>query len=184
MRRLLARVDGFDAQFFGISPREALHLDPQQRLLLETSWEALEQAGIAADRLRATSTGVFVGIHATDYSQMLLAGGIESVDAYLATGNAHSVAAGRLSFLLGLQGPSLAVDTACSSSLVAVHLACQALRNRECNLALAGGVNLMLTPELSISFSRARMLAPDGRCKTFDAAADGFVRGEGRGWSC
>ena len=171
----------FDANFFGIAPREALSLDPQQRLLLEVSWEALEQAGIVPDRLADSPTGVFVGISSNDYSHQLLTRAVTDIDAYLATGNSHSTAAGRLSYTLGLTGPCLAIDTACSSSLVAVHLACQSLRNGDCRFALAGGVNRILSPEFSINFSRARMLAADGRCKTFDARADGFVRGEGCG---
>ncbi|MBE9045187.1 acyltransferase domain-containing protein [Pleurocapsales cyanobacterium LEGE 10410] len=173
--------DEFDPQFFNISPKEAVSLDPQQRMLLEVSWEALEHAGVAGDRLRGSSTGVFVGICSNDYSQRLLAQDPTEIDAYVGTGNSHSVAAGRLSYLLGLNGPSLAVDTACSSSLVAVHLAVTSLRNRECNLALAGGVNLILAPEVSINFSKARMLSRDGRCKTFDATADGYIRAEGCG---
>ncbi|MGQ4807008.1 6-deoxyerythronolide-B synthase EryA1, modules 1 and 2 [Candidatus Entotheonellaceae bacterium PAL068K] len=177
----LPQVDAFDPHFFNLSPREAVSLDPQQRLLLEVSWEALESAGIAPDQLSGSQTGVFIGIALNDYFQRLLARGQEHIDAYTMMGVAHSTASGRLSFLLGLQGPNLALDTACSSSLVAVHLACQHLRNRECDMALAGGVNLILAPEISINHSRARMLAPGGRCKTFDAAADGFVRSEGCG---
>ncbi|MBE9216664.1 SDR family NAD(P)-dependent oxidoreductase [Plectonema cf. radiosum LEGE 06105] len=171
----------FDAAFFGISPREAVSLDPQQRLLLEVSWEALENAGIVPVSLQGSKTGVFVGISSNDYSQQLLTREVTEIDAYLATGNSHSTAAGRLSYTLGLTGPSIAVDTACSSSLVAVHLACQSLRNQECDTALVGGVNRLISPEFSINFSKARMLAADGRCKTFDAAADGFVRAEGCG---
>ncbi|WP_413160472.1 SDR family NAD(P)-dependent oxidoreductase [Capilliphycus salinus ALCB114379] len=171
----------FDAQFFGIAPREAISLDPQQRLLLEVSWEALENAGIIPEKLTEKQTGVFIGISSNDYSQHLLTRDIKEIDAYLATGNSHSTAAGRLSYLLGFTGPSLAVDTACSSSLVSIHLACQSLRNKECHLALAGGVNRIISPEFSINFSKAKMLASDGRCKTFDAAADGFVRSEGGG---
>ncbi|MDM0053600.1 type I polyketide synthase [Variovorax sp. J22R115] len=177
----LSRIDEFDPQFFGISPREAMSVDPQQRLLLEVAWEALEHAGIAADRLRGSPTGVFVGISGTDYAQLLMAAGPELIDSYMGSGNAHSVAAGRLSYVFGFEGPSLAVDTACSSSLVTVHLACQSLRMHECELALAGGVNALLTPTVSITHSRARMLAADGRCKAFDARADGFVRSEGCG---
>ncbi|KMW70467.1 type I polyketide synthase, partial [Limnoraphis robusta] len=171
----------FDAQFFGISPREAVSLDPQHRLLLEVSWEALENAGIVPEKLTEKQTGVFIGISSNDYSQQLLTREITEIDAYLATGNSHSTAAGRLSYLLGFTGSSLAVDTACSSSLVSVHLACQSLRNKECNFALAGGVNRIISPEFSINFSKAKMLASDGRCKSFDAAADGFVRSEGCG---
>ncbi len=175
------RLDEFDSQFFNISPREAISLDPQQRLLLEVSWEALENAGLATERLAGSSTGVFIGICSNDYSQRLLARESTEIDAYLGTGNCHSVASGRLSYLLGFNGPSLAVDTACSSSLVAVHLAIASLRNGECNLALAGGVNQLLAPEVTINFSKARMLSRDGRCKTFDATADGYIRAEGCG---
>ncbi|HET8660025.1 MAG TPA: type I polyketide synthase, partial [Micromonosporaceae bacterium] len=174
-------VDQFDAAFFGISPREAVSLDPQQRLLLEVAWEALEHAGQVPARLAGSRTGVFVGIGTDDYSLMLRSGDPASMDAYTGTGNAYSVAAGRLSYLLGLHGPSMAVDTACSSSLVAVHLATRSLRSGECDLALAGGVHLMLTPEGMVYLSRTHALSPDGRCKTFDAAADGYGRGEGCG---
>ncbi len=173
------QVDQFDPQFFGIAPREAVNMDPQQRLLLEVSWEALEHAGLAPDKLVGSQTGVFVGIMNLDYFQ--LATDPNLVDAHTATGSAFSVTSGRLSYTLGLQGPSMAIDTACSSSLVSVHLACQSLRTRDCNLALAAGVNLILTPVVTINECRARMLASDGRCKTFDAAADGFARGEGCG---
>lgn len=171
----------FDADFFGISPREAVSLDPQQRLLLEVTWEAMEHSGMVPAQWAGRPVGVFVGISSSDYSQHLSGRADAEIDAYLATGNAHSVAAGRLSYSLGFTGPSLGVDTACSSSLVAVHLACQSLRNRDCEVALAGGVNRIISPAFSINFSKAHMLAPDGRCKTFDAAADGFARGEGCG---
>ena len=173
-------VDQFDHAFFGISPREAESLDPQQRLLLEVTWEALEHASIPAERLFASRAGVFLGIANSDYMRMLLADP-DLIDTYTTTGNALSIAAGRLAYVLGTTGPAISVDTACSSSLVAVHLAIQSLRNRECDLALAGGVNLILAPELTINFSMARMMASDGRCKTFDAAADGYVRSEGCG---
>ena len=173
-------VDRFDAEFFNISPREAETMDPQQRLLLEVAWEALEDAGHAGADLAGSRTGIYVGIANNDYGRALYAHP-ELIDPYFSTGNAYSVAAGRLSYFLGVHGPSVAVDTACSSSLVALHLACQALRLRECDLALSGGINLILTPEMNINFSKARMMAPDGRCKTFDAAADGYVRGEGCG---
>jgi malonyl CoA-acyl carrier protein transacylase len=176
----LESVDRFDPQFFGISPRETQRMDPQQRLLLEVSWEALEHAGIAPDKLAGSATGVFMGISSNDYSQLQLQYGIE-VDAYAGTGNAHSIAANRISYCFDFRGPSLTVDTACSSSLVAVHLACQSLNRGECDRALVGGVNLMLTPELTQTFSQAGMMAVDGRCKTFDASADGYVRGEGCG---
>ena len=177
----LGRVDLFDPVLFGISPREAATLDPQQRLLLEVAWEALENAAIAPHRLRGSSTGVFVGITTSDYAKVVGVGEAGQTDVYAATGNALNAAAGRLSFVLGLHGPCAAIDTACSSSLTAVHLACQALRNAECDLALAGGVNVVLLPEASILFSKWGMLAPDGRCKTFDASADGFTRAEGCG---
>ncbi|MCC5602086.1 type I polyketide synthase [Nostoc favosum] len=177
----IGQLQEFDAEFFGIAPREAVSLDPQQRLLLEVSWEALENAGIPPEQLADSPTGVFIGISSNDYSTHLLNRPVTDIDAYLATGNSHSTAAGRLSYTLGFTGPSLAVDTACSSSLVAVHLACQSLRRGECNIALVGGVNRILSPEFTINFSKARMLANDGRCKTFDATADGFVRGEGCG---
>jgi acyl transferase domain-containing protein/NAD(P)-dependent dehydrogenase (short-subunit alcohol dehydrogenase family)/acyl carrier protein/ubiquinone/menaquinone biosynthesis C-methylase UbiE len=172
-------VDKFDTDFFSISPKEAQSLDPQQRLLLEVCWEALENGYQVSQKLFNSLTGVFIGISSSDYSQRLI--GTENIDAYFGTGNAFSAAVGRISYFLGLKGPSLAVDTACSSSLVAVHVACQSLRLRECNLALAGGVNLMLSPDVTITFSQAGMLAPDGRCKTFDARANGYVRGEGCG---
>ena len=177
---LESSVDEFDAEFFGLAPREVTSMDPQQRLLLEVSWEALENAGVASDDLAGSHTGVFVGINTADYSQLhLKARDSQDLNAYFFTGNTASVAAGRLSYLLGLEGPSMAIDTACSSSLVGIHLACQSLRAGECQMALAGGVNLMLSAEGPIILSRMRALAVDGRCKTFDAAADGYGRGEG-----
>lgn len=175
----LDTVDQFDAPFFGISPREAMAMDPQQRLLLEVTWEALENAGIAPEQLRGNA-GVFVALSNSDYSRLVMRD-IDTVDVYSSTGNNFSIAAGRLSYFLGLRGPSMVVDTACSGSLVAVHLACQSLRLGECRTALAGGVNLILAPEINVNFSKARMMATDGRCKTFDASADGYVRGEGCG---
>ena len=178
----LNRVDLFDPHLFGVSPREAETMDPQQRLALEVAWEAIENAAQPFDRLAGSATGVFLGIGTSDYLQLHTGlDDLERIDAYLATGNSHSVAAGRLSYVLGLQGPSLSVDTACSSSLVAVHLACQSLRAGDCRMALAGGVNTILWVDNTISLSKARMLAPDGRSKTFDAAANGFVRAEGCG---
>ena len=177
----LDQVDLFEPEFFSISPREAVSMDPQQRLLLEATWEALEHAGITPRSLRGSRTGVFIGISSGDFTRILGARQRQDLDAYFGTGIAHSTATGRLSFLLGLQGPNMAVDTACSSSLVAMHLAGQALRNRECNLALVGGVNVILSPDLSINFSKARMLSIEGRCRTFDADADGYARGEGVG---
>lgn len=178
----LDEVDRFDARFFGVTPREAVTMDPQQRLLLEVAWESLEHAAQSPARLLGQQVGVFVGLSSTDYLQMQLRElDAESIDAYLASGGSPAVASGRLSFLLGLNGPSVTIDTACSSSLVAVHLACQSLRAGECRMALTGGASLILLPELNINFSRARMMAADGRCKTFDARADGYVRGEGCG---
>ena len=175
-------VADFDAEFFGISPREAASMDPQQRLLLEVTWEAIENAHIDPRDLYGKSAGVFIGVIAYDYGQRLLAiNGLQKIDAYSGTGSSLGVAAGRLSYVLGLTGPSLSLDTACSSSLVTIHLACESLRRRECDLALTGGVNLMLEPGLSVNFSKAHMLSPDGQCKTFDSAADGYVRGEGCG---
>ena len=175
-------ITGFDPLLFGVSPREATSMDPQQRLLLEVGWEALENAGIAPDSLAGSRTGEFIGMTTSDYSIVQKeASGIAGLDSYYTTGIAHSIASGRLSYVLGLQGPSITIDTACSSSLVAVHLAVQSLRAGDSRLALAGGVNLILSPENSIMLSKFKMMAPDGRCKAFDAAADGFVRGEGCG---
>ena len=172
----------FDAEFFGISPREAAAMDPQQRLLIEVAWEALENAGITEQAIRGTQTSVFVGMTTNDYTLTLRRSlPPHDVDPYIPFGNAPNFAAGRLSYFLGVHGPAMVFDTACSSSLVTIHLACQSLRRRESDQALAAGVNLMLTPENSIATSRWGMLAPDGRCKTFDAAADGYVRGEGCG---
>jgi acyl transferase domain-containing protein len=171
-------VDRFDAAFFGISPREAASMDPQQRLLLELVWESLENAAIAPDSLNGSRMGVYVGVGNVDYSRATFPNR-ELIDPYFATGACSSIAAGRISYTLGVTGPAATIDTACSSSLVALHMACQALRLGECDAALAGGVNLILTPEMNISFTKARMMAPDGRCKTFDAAADGYVRAEG-----
>ena len=177
------RPDEFDAEFFGISPREAVAMDPQQRLLLEVAWEALENAGITPKAIRNTQTGIYVGLTTYDYTLTLADGGVrpEEFDPYMPFGNASNFAAGRLSYFLGVHGPAVVLDTACSSSLVAIHLACQSLRRRETDQALAAGTNLILTPENSIACSRWGMLAPDGQCKTFDAAANGYVRSEGCG---
>lgn len=172
-------VDAFDPHFFGISPREAQSMDPQQRLLLEVAWEALEHAAISPQRLEGTRTSVYLGLSASDYLQLIRSGGLGSLDAYTASGVAHSIASGRLSYFLGIRGPSVTIDTACSSSLVAIHHAVGSLRRGESSMALAGGVNLVLGPDVTIALSKARMMAPDGRCKAFDASADGFVRGEG-----
>jgi epothilone polyketide synthase D len=176
----LENVDQFDPEFFGISAREAASMDPQQRLLLEVSWEALEDAGLVPGRLRGSRTGVFVGITGSDYGHTTLYSNDRSaIDAYAGTGSALSIAAGRLSYVLGFEGPSLALDTACSSSLVAVHQACQSLRLHEADRALAGGVNLILSPQTSIFLNRTGALSPDGRCQPFSAAANGYVRSEG-----
>jgi acyl transferase domain-containing protein/acyl carrier protein len=175
-------IDGFDPQHFGIAPREAISMDPQQRLLLEVTWEALEDAGCAPDRLIGSRTGVFVGICRTDYSQLQIRlDDPTRFDAYYGSGGAHSIASGRLSYVLGLQGPSVSIDTACSSSLVAIHLASQSLRTGECAMAIVGGVNLILSPENTLTFCQSTMVSADGRCRTFDAAADGFGQGEGCG---
>jgi len=178
----LTQVDTFDTQFFGISPREAMSLDPQHRLLLEVSWEALEDACQSPDQLLGSRTGVFVGIGQNDYEQYRLFGPDPSqIDSYDATGSGFCFASGRLSYFYDFQGPSMSVDTACSSSLVALHQACKSLLAGECDLALAGGVQIMLKPESGIYLSRIKVLSPDGRCKTFDASADGYGRGEGCG---
>ncbi|HEX8116550.1 MAG TPA: type I polyketide synthase, partial [Pyrinomonadaceae bacterium] len=166
--------DKFDATFFGISPREAVSMDPQQRFLLEVTWEALEDAGQAVDRLAGSKTGIFVGINVNDYGQSKVAG---LLNMYTATGNALALAANRLSYILNFHGPSMSLDTACSSSLVATHLACQSLAAGESTLAVAAGVNLILSPENTIRLNK--FLSPEGHCKTFDASADGYVRGEG-----
>ncbi|MGK3989847.1 type I polyketide synthase [Sorangium sp. So ce136] len=175
-------IASFDPAFFGVSPRAAAAMDPQHRLLLEVGWEALEDAGIAPQALRGGSAGVFVGITSGEYGTMLLRhGGATGFDGQCLMGSPLYSAAGRLSYTLGLHGPSMSVDTACSSSLTALHLACQSLRNGECRWALAAGVNLLIAPEMTTALCRTGALAPDGRCKTFDASADGFARGEGCG---
>lgn len=176
----LSDVAGFDSEFFGITPREAVAMDPQQRVALEVAWEALENAGLAPDKLGETRAAVMLGVYYNEY-QSLAAQNINTIDAYSATGNAHSVTVGRIAYLLGLRGPAVAVDTACSSSLVSVHLACQSLRMRESDLALAGGVNLTLRPETQLALGKWGMLSPRGKCNAFDVQADGFVRGEGAG---
>ena len=178
----LTGIDRFDPAFFGISPREAVAMDPQQRLLLETTWEALDRAGQPRDRLAASPTGVFIGITAAEYGRFShSASGLSRLDSYHITGNTLNAAAGRLSYTLGFTGPAVAVDTACSSSLVAVHLACRAIWQGDCEQAVAGGVHLILSPAGHVALSRARVLSAQGRCRTFDAAADGMVRGEGCG---
>lgn len=174
-------IDKFDARFFGISGREAASLDPQQRLLLEVGWEAFENASIAPDSLRGSRTAIFVGISTNDYSRLLTESSDSDPDAWFSTGNALNAAAGRMAHFFGSRGPAIAVDTACSSSLVSVHTACRSLRSAESDVALAGGVNLLLCPEITVAVCRARMLAADGRCRTFDSQASGYVRSEGCG---
>lgn len=178
---LIDDVSHFDAEFFGISPKEMESLDPQHRLLLEASWQAIESSGHAVSTFTGTNTGVFIGIMSNDYSTLYRDVDQQRTSAYVGTGNAHSAAAGRISYTYGLNGPCLAVDTACSSSLVSVHLACQSLRLHECSAALAGGVNLILSPDTSIITSNAKMLSARGFCSSFDASADGYVRAEGCG---
>ncbi|PSB10269.1 polyketide synthase [Pleurocapsa sp. CCALA 161] len=177
----VAHLKEFDPSFFRIAPKEAVSIDPQQRLLLEVSWSALENAAISADRVQGSQTGVFIGIAAVDYWHQLLSRNNAEIDAYLTTGNTHSLASGRISHFFNFTGSSISLDTACSSSLVAVHLAIKSLRDRECNMALAGGVNRLISPKISLNFAQAKMLSPDGKCKTFDESANGFVRSEGCG---
>lgn len=175
-------IDQFDPQFFGISPREAPYIDPQQRLLLETAWEAIEDAGVILDPQNGTDIGVFAGISHTDYQQIQGGTGDRTrISQHSPTGHAHSIAANRISYCLNLTGPSIAMDTACSSALTAVHVAVAHLRSGRCSVALAGGVTVMISPDGFIGFSQAGMLSPDGRCRAFDAGANGFVRGEGAG---
>jgi myxalamid-type polyketide synthase MxaE and MxaD len=176
----LPDIQLFDAGCFGISPREAAFLDPQQRLLLKTAWEALEDAGQPIEDLAGSNTGVFVGLWLNDYEARLF-GATAETEFYMTTGTGRYAASGRISYCFGLEGPSLTVDTACSSSLVAVHLACQSLRTGECSLAIAGGANVILQPNVTVAYSQSRMMAPDGRCKFGDAHADGYVRSEGAG---
>ncbi|HET7550229.1 MAG TPA: SDR family NAD(P)-dependent oxidoreductase [Gemmatimonadaceae bacterium] len=176
----LEEIDRFDPYFFGISPREAIRMDPQQRLLLEVTWEAMENAGLPRERFMGSHTGTFIGVCTDDYIT-LERGDLANIDIYLGTGGARGSTAGRLAYLYGLSGPTAAVDTACSSSLVAVHQACYSLLQGDCDMALAGGVNVVLHPGTAIAFSQANMLSPDGRCKAFDSRANGFVRSEGAG---
>jgi acyl transferase domain-containing protein len=178
----LNQIDRFDAAFFGISPREAAYLDPQQRLLLEVAWEALEDGGQVAQQLAGTDVGVFIGAFTLDYMLLQLGKvGRPLIDTHTATGSMMTMISNRLSYLFDFRGPSISVDTACSSSLVAVHLACQSLRNSECSLALAGGVNVMSMPDYTIAESKGGFLSPDGASKAFSARANGYARGEGAG---
>ncbi|CAK0743483.1 SDR family NAD(P)-dependent oxidoreductase [Gammaproteobacteria bacterium] len=175
-------VGDFDAAFFGISPREAQSMDPQQRLLLELCWEALEHANYVPEQLFQSNSGVFIGVSSLDHATRVIGEApFTDIDGYYGTGCALAPIAGRISYLFGFTGPSFIVDTACSSSLLSLHLACESLRRRECDLALGGGIQLLTHPGISIAFTKARMLSVDGRCKTFDAAANGYVRGEGGG---
>jgi acyl transferase domain-containing protein/acyl carrier protein len=175
-------LDLFDAPFFRIPPREARALDPQQRLLLEVAWETLEQANIPIDRVKGENVGVYLGICCDDYKAAHIHSGfMDRIDAYSGSGSMASSAGGRISYVFDFTGPNLSVDTACSSSLVALHLACQGLRNGECDAAMAAGVNLLLTPHHFVYFSKLGALSPDGHCKSFDAAANGYARGEGCG---
>ncbi len=176
----LPDLDKFDAGFFGISPREAAILDPQQRLLLEVAWEAVEDAGIEARKIAGSQTGVFVGMWTSDYEACAY-DSPDDLDFYASLGGGRYPASGRLAYFFDLRGPNLTLDTACSSSLVAIHLACQSLRRGESEMALAGGVNVILRPEITFMYSAANMLAPDGRCKFGDASANGYVRSEGAG---
>lgn len=176
----LPEITGFDAEFFGISPREAEIMDPQQRIMLEVTWEALEHAGLPPHELAGADVGVFVGVGSDDYGRRMLEN-LPGIEAWTGIGGAMCAAANRVSHALDLRGPSLAVDTACSASLVAVHLACQSLRVGESTVALAAGVNLVISPGLTLTLDAAGAMAPDGRCKSFDVAADGYGRGEGCG---
>ncbi|MEM9272529.1 MAG: aminotransferase class I/II-fold pyridoxal phosphate-dependent enzyme [Cyanobacteria bacterium P01_F01_bin.143] len=175
----LEQIDQFDPQFFGIAPKEAVTMDPQQRLLLEVAWETLEDAGQIPEELRGSKTGVFIGIGTHDYSIMMWQQPVS--EPYATTGTGNCIAANRISYIFDFKGPSLAVDTACSSSLVAVHLACQSIWTGESAIALAGGVNMLLLPTIMVGFSKGGFMSSDGRCKSFDASADGYVRGEGAG---
>jgi acyl transferase domain-containing protein len=174
----LADVAGFDAEYFGVSPREASKLDPQQRLLLEVTHDALEDAGLTRAELQGGNVGVFIGSSSFDYMALDTCRK-EHIDGYYGIGNSHNLLAGRISYFLNLKGPSLAIDTACSSSLTALHLAVSALHGGEIDLAIVGGVNVIVAPELTLAFSQARMLSPSGRCQTFSASADGYGRAEG-----
>ncbi|MEO0928041.1 MAG: polyketide synthase, partial [Cyanobacteria bacterium J06643_13] len=175
----LEDIDCFEPQFFGIAPKEAVTMDPQQRLLLEVAWETLEDAGQIPEKLKGSQTGVFIGIGTHDYSIAMWQQPVS--EPYATTGTGNCIAANRISYSFDFKGPSLAVDTACSSSLVAVHLACQSIWTGESTQALAGGVNMLLLPTIMVGFSKGGFMSSEGQCKSFDAAADGYVRGEGAG---
>ena len=174
-------ITEFDARFFSISSREATSMDPQHRLLLEVAWEALENANLPPTNLAGDRVGVFVGITSVDHAMTVYKSKYDEIDSFFGTGNSLSSAVGRLSYFLNLRGPCMSIDAACASSLVALHQAIRSLRNHECEIALVGGVNLILDPAITINLCQSGMMSPDGRCKTFDAAANGYVRGEGCG---
>ena len=175
---LTCDVQEFDASFFGISPKEARSLDPQQRLLLEVTWEALEDAGLDISQLKGSQTGVFLGMSSDDYTQSQVhSGKPESINAYSLTGITFSTAAGRISYTFGFEGPCITIDTACSSSFAGLHYGIRSLRSAESDMVVVGGVNLLLVPEVHICFSKLQAISPDGKCKTFDAAANGYGRG-------
>ena len=176
----LDKIDEFDAEYFGILPREAERMDPQQRLVLEVALEAIDDAGLPQAKLRGSRAAVYIASYHNDYAKLQL-NYPDEIDSRTLTGTQNSIVANRLSYLLDLRGPSLSIDSACSSSLVAIHLACQSLRTGEADLAISGGVSLMIGPEMMVALSKVGFMAPDGRCKTFDARADGFGRGEGCG---
>ncbi|MCD8512882.1 MAG: polyketide synthase [Nitrincola sp.] len=176
----LGNINGFDAAFFGLSPREVVHMDPQQRFLLEMSWEAMEHAGYAPSSLRGSNCAVYMGVASFDYGLRYI-DDYEAIDQNTGTGTTASIAANRISYLFDLKGPSLVIDTACSSSLVAFHHACESIRRGEVSLALAGGISLHFHPLGFLTFSKASMLSRQGRCRVFDASADGYVRSEGGG---
>jgi acyl carrier protein len=173
-------VDKFDSMFFKLSPREAQRMDPQQRLFLETVWKTVEDAGYRASDLYGTRTGLFVGVATNDYYDLTKDYGLE-IESYSSMGVSHCILANRISYIMNWHGPSVPIDTACSSSLIAVHQALESIKNGDCDMAVAGGINVIASPTLHISFSKAGMLSPDGRCKTFDKRANGYVRGEGSG---
>src|SRR3990167_2033392 len=175
---LVSRIDEFDAEFFGISPREARQIDPQQRLLLETTWSALENGRLASEQLAGSDCAVFIGISGNEYTYKTVTDS-SNIDLYTMLGSSPSIAANRIYYIFDLHGPSMAIDTACSSSLVALHQACNNLWNQESSMAIVGGVNLLLSPNSFVGFSKASMLSPNGQCKSFSAEGNGYVRSEG-----